>query len=92
MGRDLRALSSAREAALERDASGFTLDFSKKARKHQILIDYKRNYRGAIAVAAYSTRARPNGAVGIPITWRELGLSRAPDQWTVKNVRTRLKA
>ncbi len=80
------------EAALERDPSGFTLDFSKKARKHQILIDYKRNYRGAIAVAAYSTRARPNGAVGIPVSWRELGLSRGPDQWTVKNVRARLKS
>lgn len=78
------------QAAVERDPSGLTLDFAKEQRSRKILIDYKRNHRGAIAVAAYSARARPNGSVGVPLSWRELGASREPDRYTVANVRARL--
>jgi bifunctional non-homologous end joining protein LigD len=79
------------ETVVRRDPQTYTFDFSKRSRSKQILIDYKRNHRGAIAVAAYSTRARPNAPLGIPIAWRELKPSLAPDQWTVQNVRQRLK-
>jgi bifunctional non-homologous end joining protein LigD len=78
------------QAALERHPNTFTLDFSKQKRARRILIDYKRNHRGAVAVAAYSTRARPNGSVGIPVSWRELGSVRGSDHWTVDNLRQRL--
>lgn len=79
------------EAMLASDRASFTLDFSRKSRTRKILIDYKRNHRGAVAVAAYSTRARPNGPVGIPVSWRELAASRSPDAWNVENVRRRLQ-
>jgi bifunctional non-homologous end joining protein LigD len=79
------------QAALERDPHTFTLDFSKQKRTHRILIDYKRNHRGAVAVAPYSTRARPNGAVAVPVSCRELRAARAPDHWTVLNVRKRFR-
>jgi bifunctional non-homologous end joining protein LigD len=79
------------QAALERHPNTFTLDFSKQKRARRILIDYKRNHRGAVAVAAYSTRARPNGPVGIPVSWREIGSIRGSDHWTVDNLRQRLQ-
>jgi hypothetical protein len=46
------------------------LDFAKQKRSNKILIDYKRHHRGAVAVAAYSTRALPNGPICIPVSWR----------------------
>jgi bifunctional non-homologous end joining protein LigD len=79
------------QAALERDPGRFTLDFAKDKRRNKIPIDYKRNHRGAVAVAAYSTRARPNGAVGVPLSWRELAASRSPDRWTVRTLHLRLR-
>jgi len=79
------------QAAMQRDPNTLTLDFAKHKRGHRILIDCKRNHRGAVAVAAYSTRARPSGSVGIPLSWRQLQASSGPDQWTVRNVLQRLK-
>jgi DNA ligase D-like protein (predicted polymerase) len=76
---------------VQRHPESLTLGFSKQGRSRKILVDYKRNHRAAVAVAAYSTRARPSGAVGIPLTWRELSASRTPDRWTVQNLRQRLK-
>lgn len=79
------------QAVLERAPTAFTLDFAPDKRRHKILIDYKRNHRGAVAVAAFSTRARPTGAVGVPISWRELSAARSSERWTVKNIRQRLR-
>jgi bifunctional non-homologous end joining protein LigD len=78
------------ESVVRRDPTAFTLAFSKQGRASKILIDYKRNHRAAVAVAAYSSRARVKGSVAVPISWRELTPSVAPDQWTVQNVRQRL--
>jgi bifunctional non-homologous end joining protein LigD len=77
-------------AMVQRDPATFRLDFAKQKRPNKILLDFKRNHRGAVAVAAYSARARPTATVGVPISWRELGATRAPDRWTVQNVRQRL--
>ena len=69
----------------------YTLSFDKSARRGKILIDYKRNYRTSIAVAAFSTRALPNGSMSVPIAWDELARLKASDWWTVKNIRERLR-
>ncbi len=71
--------------------STFTVDFGKRARTDHILIDYKRNHRAAVAIAAYSTRARPSAPVSVPLAWDELATERTPDRWTVKNLRQHLE-
>ncbi len=51
----------------------------------------RRNYRTSIAVAAFSTRARPNGAISVPVRWEELNRIKQGDQWNVGNIRDRLR-
>jgi bifunctional non-homologous end joining protein LigD len=63
---------------------------SKAKRKGKIFIDYFRNGRGATAIAACSTRARPGAPVSAPIAWRELAAGIRPDQFTVRNLPARL--
>lgn len=70
------------QAAVERAPDRFTVDFARRERTRKILIDYKRNHRGAVAAAAYSARAHPGGTVGIPVSWRELGPARGPERHT----------
>ena len=78
-------------AQMTEESSRYTLSFDKSARRGKILIDYKRNYRTSIAVAAFSTRAVPTGAMSIPVAWEELGRIKASDAWTVGNVVDRLR-
>ena len=73
------------------ESARYTLAFDKPARRNKILIDYKRNYRTSIAVAAFSTRAVPSGAMSVPVAWDELGRLKASDAWTVENIRDRLR-
>ncbi|MBZ0232261.1 MAG: non-homologous end-joining DNA ligase [Deltaproteobacteria bacterium] len=76
--------------ALAAGDRGLTTAFEKHHRTGKILVDYKRNYRGAIAVAGFSIRARPAAPVAVPIAWREVTSRLRPDQWTVTNLRDRL--
>jgi bifunctional non-homologous end joining protein LigD len=64
---------------------------TKSKRKGRIFIDYLRNSHDATAVAPYSTRARDGAPVSVPIDWKELASLRSANQYTVKNLRTRLK-
>ena len=69
----------------------FTSNMAKRARKGKIFIDYLRNARGATAIAAYSTRAKPGAPVSVPIAWDELSEDLPSDYFTVMNVPARLK-
>jgi bifunctional non-homologous end joining protein LigD len=68
----------------------YVANMSKRARRGRIFIDWLRNGRGATAVAAYSTRARPQAPVSTPLAWDELSEGLRSDHFTVDNLRERL--
>ncbi|HWP66482.1 MAG TPA: DNA ligase D [Candidatus Limnocylindria bacterium] len=70
----------------------FTATMAKRARAGRIFIDYLRNLRGATAVAAYSTRARPEAPVSTPLAWDELDVRHDSAHYTVLNLPRRLAA
>jgi bifunctional non-homologous end joining protein LigD len=71
-------------------ADRFTTAMAKKGREGKILIDIFRNNRTNTSVAAYSTRARPNASVSVPLDWQELSPRLRSDSFTVANVVRRL--
>jgi len=76
--------------AVRDEPARYTVSFDKAQRSGKILIDYKRNYRTSIAVAGFSLRAKPNGAIAIHVSWEELSKLKASDVNTVENIRGRL--
>jgi len=68
----------------------YVAKMTKSLRTGKIFIDYLRNGRGATAVAAYSTRARPGATVSAPVEWDELGAKLTPDKFTMLNIGKRL--
>ena len=68
----------------------FTDRFAKAGREDKILVDYLRNNRTNTSIAAFSTRARPDAPVSVPIAWAELSPSRTPDRFTLATVPPRL--
>lgn len=60
---------------------------TKSLRPRRIFIDYFRNSREATSVAAYSTRARAGAPVSVPLSWEQLGRTRAANQYTVLNLK-----
>src|SRR5581483_5898481 len=68
----------------------FTEQFGKAGRHDKILIDYLRNNRTNTSIAAYSTRAKPDAPVSVPLTWTELSPKRTPDRFTINTVPARL--
>ena len=59
---------------------------SKAARPGKIFIDYLRNARGATAIAPYSTRARPDAPISVPLTWQDLSPRTRPDLYDVRYI------
>jgi len=68
----------------------YVATMSKQLRRGKIYVDYLRNGRGATAVAAYSTRARPGAPVSTPLEWQELSKAIKPDHFNIDNLRQRL--
>jgi bifunctional non-homologous end joining protein LigD len=68
----------------------FTAKLMKRERTDRIFIDYLRNGRGATAIAAFSTRARPGATVSAPISWDELSVELRSDQFNVRSMVQRL--
>ncbi len=68
----------------------FTEQFGKVGRHDKILVDYLRNNRTNTSIAAYSTRAKPDAPVSVPLAWTELSPSRTPDRFTIRTVVDRL--
>ncbi|MBC7944527.1 MAG: DNA ligase D [Burkholderiales bacterium] len=88
---EVKAFSKAVAEDLVRGVPGkFTSNLLKARRKGKIFIDYLRNGKGATAIAAYSTRARPGAPISAPLRWSELGKFRS-DEFDVQNIGARLK-
>jgi bifunctional non-homologous end joining protein LigD len=89
---EVRRFSQAVATLLAQAAPGlYTTEFSKQKRRGRILLDYLRNARGATAIEAYSTRARPRAPVAAPIYWDELADPVRADSFTVLNMADRKK-
>jgi bifunctional non-homologous end joining protein LigD len=88
---DVKAFSGGVAALLSRAAPHlYTTEMAKAKRKGRILLDYLRNARGATAIEAYSTRARPGATVAAPIHWDELADGVRADSFTVRNMAARV--
>ncbi len=69
----------------------YTANMSKAKRPGKIYVDYVRNTRGATSIAPYSTRARENATVSVPLRWSELGGRVRPDSYTIATLPNRLR-
>jgi bifunctional non-homologous end joining protein LigD len=77
--------------AMARDSPDrFIATMAKRERSGRIFVDYLRNGRGSTAVAAYSTRARPEAGVAMPLDWGELDSLGSADRFTLANASRRL--
>ena len=68
----------------------YVAKMTKSLRTGKIFVDYFRNSLEQTSVAAYSTRAREGAPVSVPVTWDELGRTKAGNQYTVLNLGQRL--
>jgi bifunctional non-homologous end joining protein LigD len=88
---EVKAFAMAFAQAMMRDADGaYTINMSKAARHGKIFLDYLRNDRGSTAVAAYTTRVKPNAPVATPLAWSELSPAIRSDHFTVETLPRRL--
>jgi bifunctional non-homologous end joining protein LigD len=88
---EVKTFAQALALAMEADSpQRYIAKASKQARKGLIYVDYLRNGRGATAIAAYSTRARPGAPVSVPLAWPELSPDLTPNHFTVANLGERL--
>jgi bifunctional non-homologous end joining protein LigD len=80
------------EKMVEAEPAKYTSKLPKASRKGKIFIDYLRNGRGATSICAYSTRARPDAPVSVPLFWEELETGVRGNTYTLRTVPERLEA
>ena len=78
------------QALVRRQPALFTERFAKAGREDKILVDYLRNNRTNTSIAAFSTRAKPDAPISVPLAWTELSAGRTPDRFTIATVPGRL--
>src|SRR6185295_18388600 len=83
VGKFARAVA---ERLASEDPAGFVSKMAKASRQGRIFIDWLRNARGASAVAAWSTRARPGAPISMPWPWSRIDDLESGDQFTVATV------
>jgi bifunctional non-homologous end joining protein LigD len=89
----LKAFAKGMAESMARDAPDrYVAVVTRAKRGGRILVDYLRNQRGATAVAAYSTRARPGAPVSMPLAWDELAALESSAAFTLANTPERLEA
>lgn len=87
----IKAWARALAQVMEEEApERYTTNMRKEVRKGKIFIDYLRNGETATAIAPYSTRARDNAPVAVPLAWEELKTLKAGNLWTIKTLPRRL--
>ena len=64
----------------------FVATMTKSKRTGKIFIDYFRNHHGATAIAPYSTRAREQASIAVPVAWNELSVKLKPDCFNINNI------
>src|SRR3989440_1023165 len=57
-----------------------------KRQKQQVYVDAMQNARGKTIAAPYSTRAKPNASVSMPLTWKQIQQGVKISDFTIKNV------
>jgi bifunctional non-homologous end joining protein LigD len=70
----------------------YTIKAAKAGRRNRIFIDWMRNLRSGTAVAPYSTRARPNCPIAVPLRWDELPRITSAARYDISNIDRRLAA
>jgi bifunctional non-homologous end joining protein LigD len=78
------------DAVVQADPRRYTANMSKAVRTGKIFIDYLRNERGATAIVPYSTRARPQAPISVPLAWDELDPKLTSDHFQIPEVVSRL--
>lgn len=90
---EAKALTKRIASEMAKDAPDrYVATVSKKARDGRIYVDYLRNQRGATAVSAFSSRARPAAPVSVPVDWDELPSLGSGARFDVASLPGRLSA
>ncbi|SFN89109.1 bifunctional non-homologous end joining protein LigD [Chitinophaga sp. YR627] len=65
---------------------------TKSKRNKKVYIDYMQNSRGQTVASPYSVRPKPGATVSAPLNWDELNEDLAISNFTMENMRDRVKA
>lgn len=88
---ELKTLAHRFAKAMEADApEKYIATMSKAKRVGKVFVDYLRNEKSATAIAPFSTRAKEDAPVAVPLAWEELDALPTPNHYLVSNISRRL--